>query len=112
MANDSDASNGAKQAPTPDQAVSAMTQELDSILDIPMTVSAELGRTTMTVRDILALQAGAVIELSKLVGEPMEIYINKLVTARGEVVVVNERFGVRVTDVIDPLEIIRSSVSM
>ena len=111
MADDSSASNGDNKAITPDQAVTAMTQELDSILDIPMTVSAELGRTAMTVRDILALQVGSVIELSKLVGEPMEIYINKLVTARGEVVVVNEKFGVRVTDVIDPLEIIRSSVS-
>jgi len=84
--------------------------ELDNFLDIPLTISAELGRTKVSVRDLLALQVGSVIELKKLVGEPMEIYINGLVTARGEVVVVNERFGVRVTDVIDPLEIIRSSV--
>lgn len=84
--------------------------ELDSFLDIPLTITAELGRTQLTVREVLGLQVGSVIELKKLVGEPMEIYINGLVTARGEVVVVNERFGVRVTDVIDPLEIIRSSV--
>jgi len=81
--------------------------ELDNYLDIPLTISVELGRTTKRVRDILAYQPGSVIELRKLVGEPMEIYINGLLTARGEVVVVNERFGIRVTDVIDPLEIIR-----
>lgn len=84
--------------------------ELDNFLDIPMTISVELGRATQSVRDVLALRVGSVIELKKLVGEPMEILINGLLTARGEVVVVNERFGIRVTDVIDPLEIIRFSV--
>lgn len=84
--------------------------ELDNFLDIPLSISVELGRTSRTVREILALQPGSVIELNKLVGEPMEIYINGLLTARGEVVVVNERFGIRVTDVIDPLEIIRFSL--
>lgn len=92
-------------------AISQITGELDHILDIPLTVSAELGHTNMTVRDVLALKVGSVVELTKLVGEPLEIYINNLITARGEVVVVNERFGVRVTDVIDPLEIIRTSVT-
>lgn len=91
-------------------ALSKIIGELDSLLDIPMTLSAELGRRQMTVREIMQLQVGSVVELSKLVGEPMEIHINKLLTARGETVVVNERFGIRVTDVIDPLEIIRSSV--
>lgn len=91
-------------------ALAGIIGELDHILDIPLTVSVELGRTNMTVRDVITLQVGSVIELTKLVGEPMEIYINKLLTARGETVVVNERFGVRVTDVIDPLEIIRASV--
>ncbi len=85
--------------------------ELDNFLDIPLEISAELGRTPQTIRQILALKPGHVIELHKLVGEPLEIYINGLVTARGEVVVVNERFGVRVTDVIDPLEIIRSGIA-
>lgn len=91
-------------------ALAGIIGELDHILDIPLTVSVELGRTNMTVREVITLQVGSVIELTKLVGEPMEIYINKLLTARGETVVVNERFGVRVTDVIDPLEIIRASV--
>ncbi|MBI4667053.1 MAG: flagellar motor switch protein FliN [Nitrospinae bacterium] len=84
--------------------------ELDNFLDIPLTISVELGRATQTVKEVLAMQAGTVVELKKLVGEPMEIYINGLLTARGEVVVVNERFGIRVTDVIDPLEIIRFSL--
>ena len=91
-------------------ALSKIIGELDSLLDIPLTLSAELGRTQMTVREIMQLQFGSVLELSKLVGEPMEIHINKLLTARGETVVVNERFGIRVTDVIDPLEIVRTSV--
>lgn len=90
-------------------ALASITKELDQYLDIPLTVSTELGRAKITVREILKLKDGAVIELHKLVGEPMEIYINGLLTARGEVVVVNERFGIRVTDVIDPMEIIRQN---
>ncbi|MBF0275188.1 MAG: flagellar motor switch protein FliN [Nitrospinae bacterium] len=84
-----------------------ITREMDHILDIPLEVSAELGRTELPVHEILKLDEGSVVELSKLVGEPMEILINGLLTARGEVVVVNERFGVRVTDVIDPMEMVR-----
>jgi len=84
-----------------------ITREMDLILDIPLEVSAELGRANMPVSEIIKLDEGSVIELSKLVGEPMEILINGLLTARGEVVVVNERFGVRVTDVIDPMEMVR-----
>ncbi|VAX25680.1 Flagellar motor switch protein FliN [hydrothermal vent metagenome] len=91
-------------------ALAKIIGELDSLLDIPLTLSAELGRTQMTVKEIMQLQVGSVLELSKLVGEPMEIHINDLLTARGETVVVNERFGIRVTDVIDPLEIVRTSV--
>jgi len=113
-----DEQSGSKSAATADapresgaeSALAAIFKELDNILDIPMTVSVELGRAEMSVREMLALQAGSVIELNKLVGEPMEILINRLLTARGEVVVVNERFGIRVTDVIDPLEIVRTSV--
>lgn len=91
------------------KALNAITTELDQYLDIPLTVSTELGRAKITIRQILKLNAGNVVELEKLVGEPMEIYINGLLTARGEVVVVNERFGIRVTDVIDPMDLIRAS---
>lgn len=77
---------------------------LDFILDIPLRVSVELGRTKMMVRDLLQLGQGSVIELTKLAGEPMEIYVNDKLIARGEVVVVNEKFGVRLTDIISPQE--------
>jgi flagellar motor switch protein FliN len=77
---------------------------LDFILDIPLRVSVELGRTKMLVNELLKLGHGSVIELSKLAGEPMEIYVNDKLIARGEVVVVNEKFGVRLTDIISPQE--------
>ncbi|MFQ5431365.1 MAG: flagellar motor switch protein FliN [Nitrospinota bacterium] len=88
-------------------AMDAITNEMHQYLDIPLTVHSELGRTKISVRDVLKLKEGSVIPLDKLVGEPIEIYVNGLLTARGETVVVNERFGIRVTDVIDPMEIIR-----
>lgn len=80
---------------------------LDHLIDIPLTISVELGSTKQKVRDVLGYQIGSVLELNKLVGEPMEVYINGMLTARGETVVVNDRFGLRVTDVIDPLEVVR-----
>jgi flagellar motor switch protein FliN len=82
-------------------------RDLDFILDIPLEVSVELGRTKMLINDLLQLGQGSVIELSKLAGEPLEILVNKKLVARGEVVVVNEKFGVRLTDVISPMERIR-----
>jgi len=77
---------------------------LDFILDIPLQVTVELGRTQMLVDDLLQLGQGSVVELSKLAGEPMEILVNQKLIARGEVVVVNEKFGIRLTDIISPLE--------
>jgi flagellar motor switch protein FliN/FliY len=74
--------------------------KLKMILDIPLKVSVELGRTKMLVNDLLQLGQGSVIELDKIAGEPMEILINDKLVALGEVVVVNEKFGVRLTDVI------------
>jgi flagellar motor switch protein FliN/FliY len=79
-------------------------QSLDFILDIPLKVSVELGRTRMSIREILELGQGSVIELSKLAGEPLEILVNEKLVARGEVVVVNEKFGIRLTDIISPIE--------
>ena len=90
-------------------ALEAISREMHQYLDIPLTVHSELGRTTISVREVLKLKEGSVIPLDKLVGEPIEIYVNGLLTARGETVVVNERFGIRVTDVIDPMEIIRQN---
>lgn len=79
-------------------------QSLDFILDIPLKVTAELGRSKMAIRDILQLAQGSVIELSKFAGEPLEVLVNEKLIARGEVVVVNEKFGIRLTDIISPVE--------
>lgn len=79
-------------------------RDLDFILDIPLHLSAELGRTSMIINDLLQLGQGSVIELTKLAGEPLEILVNGKLIARGEPVVVNEKFGVRITDIISPLE--------
>lgn len=83
---------------------SARPRNLDLILDIPLKVTVELGRTKMVVHDLLALGQGSVIELNKLAGEPMEVLVNDKLVARGEAVVVNEKFGVRLTDIISPME--------
>lgn len=74
--------------------------KLKMILDVPLKVTVELGRTKMLVNDLLQLGQGSVIELDKIAGEPMEILINEKLVAMGEVVVVNEKFGVRLTDVV------------
>ena len=79
-------------------------QSLDFILDIPLKVSVELGRTRLAIRDILQLSQGSVVELSKFAGEPLEVLVNDRLIARGEVVVVNEKFGIRLTDIISPVE--------
>ncbi len=77
---------------------------LDFILDIPLEVTAELGRARMLINELLKLGQGSVIELTKLAGEPIEILVNQKLIARGEVVVVNEKFGVRLTDILSPTE--------
>ena len=77
---------------------------LDFIFDIPLEVSVELGRTKMLIKDLLQLGQGSVIELNKLAGETLEILVNQKLVARGEVVVVNEKFGVRLTDIISPAD--------
>ncbi len=78
--------------------------DLDFILDIPLELTVELGRTKMLVNDLLQLGQGSIVELNKLAGEPLEIMINKKLVARGEAVVVNEKFGVRLTDIVSPIE--------
>lgn len=79
-------------------------RELDFILDIPLDVSAELGRTKLLINELLQLGQGSVVELNKLAGEPLEVYVNSKLVARGEAVVINEKFGVRLTDIISPIE--------
>ncbi len=82
--------------------------DLDLILDIPLDVSVELGKVKMLVNNLLQLGQGSIIELDKLVGEPLDIYINQKLVAKGDVVVMNDKFGIRVTDVISTLERVES----
>ena len=79
-------------------------RNLELILDVPLKVTVELGRTKMVVSELLNLGQGSVVELNKLAGEPMEVLVNDKLVARGEAVVVNEKFGVRLTDIISPTE--------
>ncbi len=79
-------------------------QNIDFILDIPLNVSVELGRSKVIIKDLLQLGQGSVLELDKLAGEPLEVLVNGKLIARGEVVVVNEKFGIRLTDIISPIE--------
>lgn len=92
---------GGKPAAKPE---APQVQSLDFILDIPLKVTVELGRTKMAIRDILQMAQGSVVELSKFAGEPLEVLVNDKLIARGEVVVVNEKFGIRLTDIISPVE--------
>ncbi len=85
----------------------SVRRELDFILDIPLDVSAELGRTRLLINELLQLGQGSVVELNKLAGEPLEVFVNGKLVARGEAVVINEKFGVRLTDIISPIERIK-----
>ena len=79
-------------------------QKLNFILDIPLQLTVELGRTNLLVKEVLKLNQGSVVELSKLAGDPLDIYVNSKLIARGEAVVVNEKFGVRLVDIVSPTE--------
>ncbi|AHK78829.1 hypothetical protein M911_06235 [Ectothiorhodospira haloalkaliphila] len=80
---------------------------LDVILDVPVTISMEIGRTKIPIRNLLQLNQGSVVELDRLAGEPLDVMVNGTLVAHGEVVVVNEKFGIRLTDVISPAERVR-----
>ena len=80
---------------------------LDVILDVAVTLSMEVGRARIPIRNLLQLSQGSVVELERAAGEPLDVYVNGTLIAHGEVVVVNERFGVRLTDVVSPAERIR-----
>lgn len=84
-----------------------MVNNLDMILDIPVSLTVELGRTKIAIRSLLQLAQGSVVELDGLAGEPMNVLVNGCLIAQGEVVVVNDKFGIRLTDIISPAERIR-----
>lgn len=79
----------------------------DVIMDVPVNISMEIGRTAINIRNLLQLNQGSIIELDRLAGEPLDVLVNGTLIARGEVVVVNEKFGIRLTDVISPAERLR-----
>lgn len=79
-------------------------RRLDLLLDVPLEVSVELGRTRMSIQELLSLGPGSVIELDKVAGEPLDILVNDRLVARGEAVVVNDKFGIRITDIVSPTE--------
>ncbi len=87
--------------------VATIDGNLDVILDIPVTLSMEIGRTELPIHSLLQLNQGSVVELDRLAGEPMDVLINGTLIAHGEVVVINEKFGIRLTDVISPAERVR-----
>jgi len=84
--------------------VADSNMDMDMILDIPVTISMEIGRTHISIRNLLKLNQGSVIELDRLAGEPLDVLVNGTLIAHGEVVVVNEKFGIRLTDVITAME--------
>ncbi len=86
---------------------SAQKNEIDFILDIPVQMTVELGRTKIAIRNLLQLAQGSVVELDGMAGEPMDVLVNGCLIAQGEVVVVNDKFGIRLTDIITPSERIR-----
>jgi len=87
-----------------DDALPRSDVNLDVVLDIPVNLSMEIGRTKISIRNLLQLNQGSVVELERLAGEPMDVLVNGTLIARGEVVVVNEKFGIRLTDIISPAE--------
>jgi flagellar motor switch protein FliN/FliY len=89
---------------TPKQTPADQQRRLELLLDVPLDLSVELGRTRMTIQDLLGLGPGSVLELDKIAGEPLDILVNGRLVARGEAVVVNDKFGVRITDIVSPSE--------
>ena len=88
-------------------AAGGMMNELDMILDIPVQITVGLGRTKITIKNLLQLAHGSVVELEAMAGEPMDVLVNGTLIAQGEVVVVNDKFGIRLTDIITPSERMR-----
>ncbi|ROR34937.1 flagellar motor switch protein FliN/FliY [Inmirania thermothiophila] len=110
MSDEQKTGNGAAPEPAPMEELAAGPQEggreldLDLILDIPVDLTVEIGRTRMSIRNLLQLNQGSVVELDRLAGEPLDVLVNGTLVAHGEVVVVNDKFGIRLTDVVSPSE--------
>ncbi len=108
-----DDAEGGVHAPELDELVDSSerspedSNKLDAILDIPVTISMEVGRSQISIRNLLQLNQGSVVELERIAGEPLDVLVNGTLIAHGEVVVVNDKFGIRLTDVISQIERIR-----
>lgn len=100
-------SAAAAEASPPASAGAIDNPDLDVILDIPVEIAMEVGKTSITIRNLLQLNQGSVIELDRLAGEPLDVLVNGTLIAQGEVVVVNDKLGIRMTDVISPSERIK-----
>lgn len=107
-ASESDAERAQFQQLDDDSAPADSDVNLDVILDVPVALSMEVGRTQISIRNLLQLNQGSVVELDRTAGEPLDVYVNGTLVAHGEVVVVNEKFGIRLTDVISPSERIKN----
>jgi len=88
----------------PDSSMNSGDVKIDAILDVPITVAMEIGRARINIRNLLQLNQGSVVELDRLAGEPMDVLVNGTLIAQGEVVVVNEKFGIRLTDIVSPAD--------
>ncbi|EGL53388.1 MAG: flagellar motor switch protein FliN [Pseudomonadota bacterium] len=107
---ESEASQKANPAPVAkldDEGRPKSDVDLDMVMDIPVTISMEIGRTKISIRNLLQLSQGSVVELDRLAGEPMDVLVNDTLIAHGEVVVVNDKFGIRLTDIISTSERIK-----
>jgi flagellar motor switch protein FliN len=91
-----------------DEAKGAKPMDINFLMDISLQLSIELGRAVLNVKDILSLRDGSVVELNKLAGDPVDIFVNNKLIARGEVVVIDDNFGVRVTDILSPTELLNN----
>jgi flagellar motor switch protein FliN/FliY len=100
-------SEAAVASPNAESGDAARDVNLEVILDVPVTLSMEVGRTRIPIRNLLQLNQGSVVELDRAAGEPLDVFVNGTLVAHGEVVVVNEKFGIRITDVVSPVERIR-----
>ncbi|MDH3712563.1 MAG: flagellar motor switch protein FliN [Gammaproteobacteria bacterium] len=92
----------------PDSAPGEGEVNIENILDIPLAICMEVGKTKISIRNLLQLNQGSVVELDRLAGEPLDVTVNGTLIAHGEVVVINEKFGIRLTDVVSPMERIKN----
>lgn len=107
LAEQADATEPPMTELTDDSQSDSSSENIDVILDIPVTLSLEVGTTVIAIRNLLQLNQGSVIELDRLAGEPLDVKVNNTLIAHGEVVVVNEKYGIRLTDVMSPSERIK-----